>query len=115
MTSLENFPNLPALEELFLSRNKIHGAELKHLAHLVNLKLLVLSDNQIANVDDLKPLAGIELQELELEDNDVTARADYRKQIFGMFKSLHSVDREDAEGNQIEEEEDISNFPSCTT
>lgn len=56
LRSLDNFPNIPSLEELFLTDNKIKGEELAKLPALPNLKCLDLSSNPIYNVQDLKPL-----------------------------------------------------------
>eukprot|EP01017_Pseudomicrothorax_dubius_P034997 TRINITY_DN4856_c0_g1_i11.p1 TRINITY_DN4856_c0_g1~~TRINITY_DN4856_c0_g1_i11.p1 ORF type:complete len:198 (+),score=79.12 TRINITY_DN4856_c0_g1_i11:33-626(+) len=107
LTTLENFPNLNALQELNLSTNNLNGAALAPLAGLKNLKVLSIVENQIKNVEELKSIASLGLAQIDLYDNEITNVDGYQKKVFGVIPSLEFVDGVDKEGNPVEDEDDI--------
>lgn len=121
LSSLADFPSLPHLERLILSDNRI-AAGLEHLVYagLKSLRELDLSNNKIQAVEDLKPLAQLKLESLDLYECPVTRGADYRAKVFGMMKSLRFLDKTDVTGNErpesdeeeeeSEEEEDVDDL-----
>ncbi|KAG0572281.1 hypothetical protein KC19_VG081100 [Ceratodon purpureus] len=121
LSSLADFPSLPLLERLTLSDNRIAGG-LEHLVYagLKSLRELDLSNNKIQVVEDLKPLAQLKLESLDLYECPLTRSADYRATVFGMMKSLRFLDKTDVVGNErpesdddeeeSEEEEDVDDF-----
>jgi acidic leucine-rich nuclear phosphoprotein 32 family protein B len=121
LSSLADFPSLPHLERLILSDNRI-AAGLEHLVYagLKSLRELDLSNNKIQSVEDLKPLAQLKLESLDLYECPVTRSADYRAKVFGMMKSLRFLDKTDVTGNERpesdeeeeeeEEEEDVDDL-----
>eukprot|EP01017_Pseudomicrothorax_dubius_P035000 TRINITY_DN4856_c0_g1_i2.p1 TRINITY_DN4856_c0_g1~~TRINITY_DN4856_c0_g1_i2.p1 ORF type:complete len:172 (+),score=48.52 TRINITY_DN4856_c0_g1_i2:127-642(+) len=88
LTTLENFPNLNALQELNLSTNNLNGAALAPLAGLKNLKVLSIVENQIKNVEELKSIASLGLAQIDLYDNEITNVDGYQKKVFGVIPSL---------------------------
>jgi Leucine-rich repeat (LRR) protein len=105
LTSLDNFPKLPNLEELSLEANKLPGSALKNLAHLTNLKVLNVVANNIKDINDFKALAKIEIEQIELLENDAANKEGYRKALFDIIKTLQIVDMEDREGKEVAEED----------
>lgn len=108
LTSLKNFPKLPALRKLELSDNRISNG-VSHLAGSPKLTHLNLSGNRIKDFDELKPLKELEnLEVLDLFNNEVTATENYRDKIFELIPSLKYLDgfdREDTEAPSDEEDE----------
>lgn len=107
LSSLEGFPCLPALRRLVLSDNRIVGG-LHALvdARLDALRDLDLSNNRIASVEDLAPLAKLRLESLDLYECPVTKIEGYRSKVFGLFGSLKYLDKADANGNERTETDD---------
>ncbi|KAG0594339.1 hypothetical protein M758_UG068400 [Ceratodon purpureus] len=107
LSSLVDFPSLPHLEGLILSDNRIAGG-LEHLVHagLTSLRELDLSNNKIQAVEDLKPLAQLKLELLDLYACPVTRSAEYRAKVFRMMKSLRFLDKTDVTGNERPESEE---------
>lgn len=92
LTSLKNFPKLPALRKLELSDNRISNG-VSHLAGSPKLTHLNLSGNRIKDFDELKPLKELEnLEVLDLFNNEVTATENYRDKIFELIPSLKYLD-----------------------
>lgn len=108
LTSLKNFPKLPALRKLELSDNRISNG-ISHLTGSPKLTHLNLSGNRIKDFDELKPLKELEnLEVLDLFNNEVTATENYRDKIFELIPSLKYLDgfdREDTEAPSDEEDE----------
>lgn len=102
LVSLENFPDMPSLEELILESNRLGGAELVHLSHLKGLKWLSLFENVIKDVDDFKALKGLPLEHLEIIGNDVTKSAEYRKRLFEVIPTLQIIDGWGRDGKEVE-------------
>ena len=101
LTSLTNFPQLPKLQNLLLSDNKIAGGlEALTAAKLDQLTELDLSNNKFASLPSFKPLAGLRsLKALHVEANpaDKTVK-DLRQSLFKMMVALQYVDNVDPFG-----------------
>ena len=98
LTSLANFPQLPKLQNLLLSDNKIAGGlEALTAARLDRLTELDLSGNKLASLAAFKPLAGLRsLKALHVEGNPAQeAVADLRKALFKMLATLQYLDNKD--------------------
>ncbi|KAK9108832.1 hypothetical protein Sjap_016892 [Stephania japonica] len=111
VSSLENFPRLRNLQRLILSDNRIAGGlEFLVAAGLESLRDLDLSNNRIQSIEDLEPLARLQLVSLDLYECPVTRVMDYRSKVFGLIRSLKYLDKMDVEENERpesdEEEED---------
>ena len=118
LSSLSDFPSFPHLERLILSDNRIAGG-LEHLVYagLTSLRELDLSNNKLQAVEDLKPLAQLKLDLLDLYECPVTRSADYRAKVFRMMRSLRFLDKTDVTGNkrpesdeEESEEEDVDDL-----
>ncbi|CAD5115299.1 DgyrCDS4289 [Dimorphilus gyrociliatus] len=128
LTSIDNLHHLSALDELNLSHNQIADLPsdmrakignvtvlnlattglrcLAPLAKLFSLKDLNVSDNLVARVDDVRPIAGLPcLEKLQLKRNPLTAELDYRfrllellsprereVQVDGIFPTVQEID-----------------------
>eukprot|EP01017_Pseudomicrothorax_dubius_P026442 TRINITY_DN2950_c0_g1_i2.p1 TRINITY_DN2950_c0_g1~~TRINITY_DN2950_c0_g1_i2.p1 ORF type:complete len:186 (+),score=74.53 TRINITY_DN2950_c0_g1_i2:149-706(+) len=104
LTSLDNFPNLPNLEQLSLDGNQLTGKALSALASLKNLKVLTLIENQIKDANELKPLASLPLEHIELAENEIAKTDGYRAKVFEVIKTLEVVDGFDKEGNEVQDD-----------
>ena len=103
LKNLNNFPELPNLIHLELSSNNLIGKDLENIKGMNQLQSLILSNNKIEKLSELKPLNKLPLLiQLELLDNPVTEDKDYRTNLFENIKSLQFLDKLDAEGNQFE-------------
>ena len=73
--TLANFPLMPRLQALYLGRNRVTSISSSLAQSIGNLHTLVLTQNQIAELSDLEPLAGLrKLSHLSLMENPVTAK-----------------------------------------
>ncbi|KAH7277982.1 hypothetical protein KP509_38G018300 [Ceratopteris richardii] len=107
LASLADFPSLPHLERLVLSDNRISGGlEALVEAGLLCLRDLDLSNNKIQNIEDLYPLAKLNLLSLDLYECPVTRMPDYRAKVFSSIKSLQYLDKVDVEDNERPESEE---------
>ena len=72
ITSLTNFPILPALIRLDMVFNSIPGEDLQYLVHSRHLQTIMFGANQIKNINDLTALKGMrKLLQLDLLNNPV--------------------------------------------
>ncbi len=107
LTTLENFPNISGLTRLELMENKISGKDLKCLSNLTTLKSLSLGENKIETYEDLEPLKDIKgLVQLDLFDNVISQKIDYRARIFEMFPTLVILDNLDINGKDNDDEDE---------
>lgn len=107
LASLEGFPRLPALRRLILSDNRISGGlEFLVVAGLDALRDLDLSNNRIQSLDDLAPLARLQLASLDLYECPVTKIKNYRSKVFASIPSLKYLDKVDADGNERPESDE---------
>lgn len=100
IVSLKNFPKLPSLRKLELSDNRISNG-LSNLTGSPKLTNLNLSGNRIKEFEELKPLKELaNLEVLDLFNNEITSKENYRDEIFELIPSLQYLDgfdKEDAE------------------
>jgi len=90
---LENFPLLKRLKTLLVSNNLIFriGEDLKD--SLPNVHTLMLANNSLLNLRDLKPLAKLpKLRRLCLLDNNVTKQPNYRLFVINLLPDLLVLD-----------------------
>ncbi|KAL3143061.1 hypothetical protein ABBQ38_003336 [Trebouxia sp. C0009 RCD-2024] len=112
LTSLENFPQLPKLQSLLLTDNRISGGlEALTAAKLDQLTELDLSNNRLASLPAFKPLAGLKsLQALHVQANPAEKSVKgLRQALFTMISALQyvdDIDRFDKERPALEEEDD---------
>lgn len=95
LTSLENFPQLPKLQSLLLTDNRISGGlEALTAAKLDQLTELDLSNNRLASLPAFKPLAGLKsLQALHVQANPAEKSVKgLRQALFTMISALQYVD-----------------------
>eukprot|EP00894_Picocystis_sp_ML_P003414 jgi/Pico_ML_1/53931/g439.t1 len=87
---------LPNLVLLILSDNFISGG-LDALAELPSLEELNLSNNKIASLDDLKPLAPMGLISLDLYQCPIVKNVgvNYREEVFKLLPGLKAAGGED--------------------
>nr|VZI18790.1 unnamed protein product [Spirometra erinaceieuropaei] len=98
LTTLKGFPALPQLIKLDLSENPIvDGVE--SLTECPKLEVLNLSGNKLKTVSDLSPLANLaNLKSLELNNCEIAAIEDYRKEVFSILPKLQYLDGLDQNG-----------------
>lgn len=104
LTSLANFPQLPKLQSLLLSDNRIAGGlEALTAAKLDQLSELDLSNNKFASLPSFKPLAGLRsLQALHVQANPAeTSVKGLRQALFTMIAALQYVDDTDRFGKGV--------------
>ncbi|RHZ86390.1 hypothetical protein Glove_51g49 [Diversispora epigaea] len=127
---LGNFPLLKRVKTLLLANNRITRVDNQISEFLPNLNTLVLTNNNIAEIADLEPLAGLkELRYLSLLDNPVTRKQWYRNWVIWKipkvrvldFKRVREVERkeskqlfETAKGEQTSLAKSISETVSKT-
>lgn len=104
LTSLANFPQLPKLQSLLLSDNRIAGGlEALTAAKLDQLTELDLSNNKFATLPSFKPLADLtSLQALHVQANPAEKSVKgLRQALFAMIAALQYVDDTDRFGKGI--------------
>lgn len=75
ISMLGNFPRAPRLQTLLCARNRINRIQLNLAGSLPVLTTLVLTDNHLADLPDLDPLAHFpKLEHVVLVDNPVTKK-----------------------------------------
>jgi acidic leucine-rich nuclear phosphoprotein 32 family member B len=89
LSSLTGTPHLPALRRLSLPDNHLD-----------------LGNNRFAEVQELAPLAGVQVESLDLFQCPVTKVKGYREEVFALIPSLKYLDGADAEGNERLETDD---------
>jgi acidic leucine-rich nuclear phosphoprotein 32 family member B len=102
-------PRLPALRRLSLPDNRLSGAaELAAVAEScgATLRHLDLGNNRFAEVEELKPLAKLGVEALDLYQCPVTKVKGYREMVFATIPSLKYLDGVDKEGNERLETDD---------
>ncbi|KAJ9669605.1 U2 snRNP complex subunit [Coniosporium apollinis] len=93
ITTLGNFPLSPRLQTLLCARNRISSIQPTLHKTVPNLSTLVLTQNQMAELADLEPLAHFpKLTHLSLVENPVTGRENYRYWLLHLSPSLRFLD-----------------------
>ena len=110
---LENFPLLEDLARLDLSENQIEKG-LENLKHLDGIMQISLENNKIADIEELKHLAGLaNLMSLMVEGNPISQEENYREKLFKIIPSLQVIDGFNASGEEVdfaEDDEDEEEF-----
>jgi len=108
LTTLEGFPALPKLTELYLSDNKIVDGLHFLVEAAPELKKLSLASNRIADISQLEPLTQLDLTLLDLFECPVTLTSiNYRNSVLAMFPSLEILDRLDRDGIELLDDEEL--------
>lgn len=91
--SIRNLPLMPNLETLILSNNNIEEIEPNFAECVPNLKSLILANNRLTEPRQLAPLSRCKkLESLVLIGNSVTKIADYHKVVASMVPNLKFLD-----------------------
>ncbi|GMH40600.1 hypothetical protein BSKO_08504 [Bryopsis sp. KO-2023] len=107
LTTLDGFPSLPKLTELHLADNKI-STGLGVLSGLASLEKLNLVHNTIVSVEELAPLAKLNIKWLDLFACPVESIDGFREKVFGIIPSLEVLDNADRTGKENTDSEDES-------
>ena len=90
---LECTAPLPRLKQLLLNNNRVMRINDGLTRALPNLTTLVLTNNNLATLTQLEPLAQLQsLVALSLVDNPVTKVADYRAFVIALLPKLRVLD-----------------------
>eukprot|EP01136_Pigoraptor_vietnamica_P024935 Opistho-1_new@78397 len=90
---LEGFPLLLRLKTLFLSNNRISKIDKDVAQNIPNVDELILANNQLSELGDLKPLAKFtKLRSLCLMRNPVASQPHYRPFIIHNIPTLKLLD-----------------------
>jgi Leucine-rich repeat (LRR) protein len=101
LKSLENFPELPALERIELSDNKISGT-LEVLAQYPELKVIKLAGNKIKSLEDIVCLKNVsKLENLDLAENPLCKQKDYPEKVWELLPELKVLDGVDRDGEEV--------------
>jgi len=101
---LDNFPLLKRLTSLLLSNNKIRTIASGLGQYLPKLQTVVLTNNKLASLQDLDPLAEFkELAYLSLLQNPVTKQKNYRPYVIHKLPKLRVLDYQKVKQKEREE------------
>ena len=93
VATLGNFPLSPRLRTLLLARNRVRAIHPQLASSVPNLAHLVLTANNLAELADLDPLAGLpRLVHLSLVDNPVARKEHYRLWVIWRCPSVRFLD-----------------------
>uniref|UniRef100_A0A1B0DGY5 U2A'/phosphoprotein 32 family A C-terminal domain-containing protein n=1 Tax=Phlebotomus papatasi TaxID=29031 RepID=A0A1B0DGY5_PHLPP len=117
LTSLKGFPKLPNLKKLELSDNRISNG-LNFLEVSPNITHLNLSGNRLNDLDALKPLENFKhLEVLDLFNNEVTVKENYREKTFQMLPSLKYLDGFDSKDmeapSDADDDEEVNGYANA--
>jgi len=91
LTSMEKFPEFPALTELDLMKNEIKGS-LSFLNKCQSLVKLDLSDNKIENIMDLEPLKNLKnLTSIKLINNSVVNSEGFADKVHKLLPQVMTL------------------------
>ncbi|KAJ3397749.1 hypothetical protein HDU92_004165 [Lobulomyces angularis] len=91
--SLTNFPPMRRLTKLYVANNRITKIDHQISKSLPNLETLILTNNQIKNLEELNNLSGLRnLKYLSLVDNPCTRLPNYRLYLIKLLKNLRVID-----------------------
>jgi len=111
LSSMEKFPEFPALTELVLRNNQIKGSLSFLNKSCPLLEKLNLSDNKIENLVDLEPLKNLEnLKIFKLVNNEVVNTEGFVDKVGKLLPQLATIqtteaDSEEEEGGSDEDSE----------
>jgi len=104
LSSMEKFPEFPALTELVLRNNQIKGSLSFLNKSCPLLEKLNLSDNKIENLVDLEPLKNLEnLKIFKLANNEVVNTEGFIDKVGKLLPQLATIQTTEAESEEDEE------------
>lgn len=93
ITRLDGFPTLRKVKALLISNNRVRRITPNLAERLPNLETLILTNNCLADVSELTPLAACKhLTVLSLLGNPVSEVAQYRLHVVRLLPQLKSLD-----------------------
>lgn len=102
LTSLKGFPGLPNLRKLDLADNRLSGG-LEALQNCPKITYLILSGNQIKDIETLEPLKSLkELQSLDLCNCEVSNTDGFKEKVFELLEGLLYLDGFDKNGEEAD-------------
>jgi len=100
LTTLTGLPALPSLTKLNVAGNPI-ATGIAVLTQCPNLEMINLSGNKLKSVADLAPLSALEhFSALELNNCEIAAIDNYRKEVFAVLPKLKFLDGLDQNGEE---------------
>jgi len=107
LSSMEKFPEFPALTELVLRNNQIKGSLSFLNKSCPLLEKLNLSDNKIENLVDLEPLKNLEnLKIFKLVNNEVVNTEGFIDKVGKLLPQLATLQTTEADSEEEEEGSD---------
>jgi len=107
LSSMEKFPEFPALTELVLRNNQIKGSLSFLNKSCPLLEKLNLSDNKIENLVDLEPLKNLEnLKIFKLANNEVVNTEGFIDKVGKLLPQLATLQTTEADSEDEEEGSD---------
>jgi len=107
LSSMEKFPEFPALTELVLRNNQIKGSLSFLNKSCPLLEKLNLSDNKIENLVDLEPLKNLEnLKIFKLANNEVVNTEGFIDKVGKLLPQLATLQTTEADSEEDEEGSD---------
>jgi len=104
LSSMEKFPEFPALTELVLRNNQIKGSLSFLNKSCPLLEKLNLSDNKIENLVDLEPLKNLEnLKIFKLANNEVVNTEGFIDKVGKLLPQLATLQTTEADSEEDEE------------
>jgi len=104
LSSMEKFPEFPALTELVLRNNQIKGSLSFLNKSCPLLEKLNLSDNKIENLVDLEPLKNLEnLKIFKLANNEVVNTEGFIDKVGKLLPQLATIQTTEADSEEEEE------------
>ena len=98
INSLDHLPSWK-LSAIDLSQNNFKDNIIDKLATMTTLTQILLMENQIESLSNLKQLSALKLlTELDFTDCPVATEPNYRPTLFDSIKSLEILDRQDLNG-----------------
>ena len=105
LSSLNNLPDFPLLENLQLCDNNLKNEDLDVIQRFKNLKYLFLSGNKITDLQSLSKLKNCEnLKILDVFGCPFTENEKYVDSVFEMLPSLKYVDCQDRNKKEVDYE-----------
>ncbi|KAA6403522.1 MAG: putative U2 small nuclear ribonucleoprotein A [Streblomastix strix] len=105
---LGGFPCSHRLKTLLLANNRISQIQPTLSEQLPRLETLILTKNNIDNLNELSHLAGIPILRLDVTENRVSQLPDYRLFVIHMLPTLKILDFQKV--TQKEKEESVKRF-----
>lgn len=112
LSSLKNFPDLPNLQSVDLSDNKLGGCDLGELKKYPKLTQVLLNNNNITDITKLDEFLPTdrEFKHVDISENPVVKGENEKEkvaeEVFKKYPKLQYFNAHDRKGEEIPEEED---------